>query len=111
MWISLELHVSRKTVRLARHRLGVAALPVGRPRGHARTIRMSNEKPAAMLIAARIGRGSQAGRATPTVDLIGACVADLQRCESDQDAFDDALLALAATCGLVYDHRRRLRAV
>jgi hypothetical protein len=115
MAIALDLGVSRKAVRLARERLGIASRPAGRPRGSSVTSvipPIAGFRPAALQIAARIGRQSRPGGPAPTYDLLLGRLVEIDRARRAGDVHgeEDALVELGAAAGLVLDHLRRLRA-
>lgn len=103
--IARELGVTRKMVTAERGRQGIASRPPGRPRGPA--VPMS-----ALLIAARIREQSRATGPAPTYDLLLGRLAEIDRAHraGETHAEEDAIIELAAACGLVFDHLRRLRA-
>jgi hypothetical protein len=106
--IAVELGVSRKVVRLARHRVGVQPRPPGRPRADG-TIR-SGPPRASMVIADRIERESQRDGPPATYDLLLTrfVAVDRMRKAGATRAERDALIALAAAAGLLADRTQSL---
>jgi hypothetical protein len=111
MSIALDLHVSRGTVIRARERLGIPSQPTGRRRGVS-TAPLAAVQTAGDLIAARIGAQSSRSGPAPSKHMLAERFAALVDADThgDQSAFRDALIEMAAGCGLVWDHLQRLEA-
>jgi hypothetical protein len=120
--IAAELGVARGTVRSARERLGIVSAPPGPRRGAPpRPSRMAvvssvlapgATSVTATLIAERFERESLPGGPPPTQALLAARLRAAAEAHSHDDdaALDDALISIAAACGLIYEHRRKLHA-
>lgn len=107
----LGCHV--QTVRAARRRNGVAALPAGRARGGVTSVPRVDlrAKPTAMLIVSRYAKEAQPGGPAPTREYLWARMRAAMQADAagDDDAFDDSLLGLASAAALVYDQRQKVR--
>ena len=119
--LALDLHVSRKTVRLARDRLGIQSLPPGRrgrplqavpPAGHERQNGEMVLTGTALAMLTRFQK-EQSKRAPATDEVLAKRIRAYSQAqtEGDQLAAEDALLAIASAAGLIHQHRRRLRGV
>lgn len=112
--IARELGVSRGTVRRRLQAHGIVSAESGRRRGARQLVAAySRQAGAPELIAARIveEQQRQPGPAR-TLTLIADRVRALHdaSCAGDERDTDEALVSLASACGLVLDHRARLRA-
>jgi hypothetical protein len=121
--IAAELGCDRKTVRAARERLGIASAPRG-PRRDAPVMRSTPaaarstlapgvlENATAALIAERLTSESRPGGPVPSLGLLVARIRALAAADAQGDdlAGSDALIGIVSACGLIYEHRQRLRA-
>lgn len=115
--IANELGVDRKTVRAARRRHGIASHPVGPRRGVARPA----PRPVSPIVTARMAatetavadriREDRTRRTAATEAMLAERLHALHDASQHHDtlAYEDALLDVAATAALIWEHKRRLR--
>lgn len=115
MWIALEVGVSRTTVRRRLALLGIASQPPGRRRGVTESVTATT--PAATELDATEQafrdryRTAKARRAPATETTLAAAIraAHHARQADDANAYDAALIDIAASAAVIHDHRQTLR--
>lgn len=111
----LDYGVTRWKARTTRAQVGAPVLPPHRRRGVTVTTVKPlppDFKPAASQIASRIFEQSRAGGPAPARQLLASRTRALSEAFTDGDrhAINDALVELAAGCGLMLDHLQRIAA-
>jgi hypothetical protein len=110
MHIALDLHVSRKTVRLARERLGIPSLPPG-PRPTVVSVKVPDRKPRIVKITSRKARDEREGTLASREAVLGWLVEwDRALKERSVTAQINALEALAAAAWRLADHLEQAQA-
>lgn len=110
-----ERSISRKTVMVARERLGIPSLPPGRRRTEA-TVRVLPRRPArepaAMRIVARMAREQREDDLEVSYDLLLGRFVNVDRARKAGDRLGllEELEALGAAAGLLLDHELALEA-
>lgn len=109
MAIAIDLHVSRKTVRLARERLGIPSLPPGRrPRHRIASVAAPARKPSIVKITAKRTRASDPPSSYTVLGLVGEWVKRTKT--RDAAGQIDALHTLAAEAWRLADHLEQAQA-